>query len=113
MLMTLLELFSFLSPLVRLVQSHSKDTLDFTMAGKMSTIRKVLLLYSPSRAAGWVPHTLFYLVGLVLIATVGNSSVLRIQNLSSRLIFELMLVCLLVSVWGWASEKTGLSRANK
>jgi hypothetical protein len=90
-----------------------ENTLDFTMAGKMSTIRKVLLLYSPARAAGWVPHTLFYLVGLVLIATVGNFSVLRIQNLSSRLIFELMLVCLLVSVWGWASEKTGLSSANK
>ena len=79
-----------------------ESSLHFSLTGRMRTIRKAFLLYTPSRSAGWIPHTLFYLAGVILITTATNSSTLRMRNRYGMPVFELMLVCLLVSAWGWA-----------
>ena len=71
-------------------------------AATINQIRKALLLYTPSRPAGWVSHALFYLAGLLLLGMPTRFSVLRVLKGEDRNFLLFMFLFLLVSARGWA-----------
>lgn len=71
-------------------------------AGLGSKLRHALLLYIPSPPAGWTPHVIFYLAGILLFAAMIRPSLLLLSRHLDRTVLEVMLLILFACARGWA-----------